>query len=176
VSRTPPPGAEGPLGLYRYESRPDTRRKQAFYAELRQDFSGKVLQLAYRHARDDWQVDSQTLDARLHLPWGESNYFEPHVRYYTQTAASFYLYSLADTIPLPEFASADARLAALDTYTVGLKFAHTMADGSEWSARLELYDQKAKAPVQNLIGTQVGNTKMPDFNAVILQFGYHFKL
>jgi len=176
VAHTPAPGAEGPLGLYRYESRPDTRRKQALYAELRQDFSGKVLQFAYRYSTDDWQVDSHTLEARLRLPFGESNYLEPHLRYYTQTAASFYRYSLPDSVPLPEFASADARLAELDSYTVGLKFGHVTPSGNEWNARLEFYDQKAKAPAATLIGDQVGHTQMPDFNAVILQFGYHFKL
>ena len=33
-----------------------------------------------------------------------------------------------------------------------------------------------KAPSELLIGNQIGNTQMPDFDAVILQFGYHFKL
>ena len=176
VAHTPAPGTSGPLGLYRYEGRPDTRRKQAMYAELRQDFGGKVLQVGYRYSTDDWQVDSHTLEARLRLPFGESNYLEPHLRYYTQTAASFYRYSLADTAPLPEFASADARLADLDSYTVGVKFGHVAPSGNEWSARLEFYDQKSKAPAATLIGNQVGSTRMPDFNAVILQFGYHFKL
>lgn len=176
VAHTPAPGAGGPLGLYRFESRPDTRRKQALYAELRQDFSGKVLQLGYRYSTDDWEVDSQTLEARLRLPFGESNYLEPHLRYYTQTAASFYRYSLANTSTLPQFASADARLAELDAYTVGVKFGHELPNGNEWSARLEFYDQKSTAPAATLIGSQAGNVKMPDFNAVILQFGYHFKL
>ena len=176
VARTPAPGVRGPLGLYRYESRPDTRRKQALYGELREDFSGKVLQVSYRYSTDDWQVDSHTLETRLRLPIGEKSYLEPHFRYYTQTAASFYRYSLADAVPLPEFASADARLADLDAYTVGVKFGHVMASGSEWNARLEFYQQKAQAPAAMLIGSQVGNVQMPDFNAVILQFGYRFKL
>jgi hypothetical protein len=64
----------------------------------------------------------------------------------------------------------------MNTTTVGLKYAHATAGGNEWSARLEFYQQKAKAPAEFLIGNQVGHTQMPDFNAVILQFGYHFKL
>jgi hypothetical protein len=98
------------------------------------------------------------------------------VRYYQQTAASFYRYSLANVTPLPEFASADARLAELSGITLGLKYGHVTAGGNEWNARLELYRQKAEAPRQGLIGNQIGNTQMPDFSAVILQFGYHFKL
>jgi hypothetical protein len=121
-------------------------------------------------------VDSHTLEARLRLPFGGSNYLEPHLRYYTQTAASFYRYSLPNTVPLPEFASADARLADLDSYTVGVKFGHELPSGNEWSARLEFYDQKSKAPAASLVGGQAGNAQMPDFSALILQFGYHFKL
>ena len=176
LARTPAPGASGASGQYLFENRPDSRRKQGIYAELRHDFSGKVLQLDYRYSTDDWEVDSHTLESRLHWPLGESNYLEPHVRYYTQTAASFYRYSLAGGAPLPPFASADARLADLDAITVGLKFGHKTAAGNEWSARLEFYRQTATPPADRLIGGQAGNVQMPDFDAVILQFGYHFKL
>ena len=175
IGQTPAPGASGPTGVYRFESRPDSRSKQALYAELRHDFSGKVLQLGYRYSTDDWDVDSHTLESRLRLPFGGSSYFEPHVRYYQQTAASFYRYSLANGT-LPEFASADARLADMSAFTVGLKYGHATAGGNEWNARLEFYRQTAKAPNEVLIGNQIGHTQMPDFDAVILQFGYHFKL
>jgi hypothetical protein len=176
LGRTPAPGASGPTGVYRFESRPDSRRKEALYAEMRHDFSGKVLQVGYRYSTDDWEVDSHTLESRLRLPFGRSSYLEPHVRYYQQTAASFYRYSLANTSVLPEFASADARLADMSAVTVGLKYGHVNAGGNEWNARLEFYRQTAKAPNEVLIGNQLGNSQMPDFNAVILQVGYHFKL
>lgn len=172
----PVTGALGPDGVYRFESRPDSRRKQGIYTEMRRDFSGKVLQLGYRFSTDDWEVDSHTLETRLRLPIGGSSYLEPHLRYYQQTAASFYRYSLADVSPLPEFASADARLSDMNAVTAGLKFGHVTARGNEWNARLEFYRQTAKAPNEVLIGNQIGNTQMPDFDAVILQFGYHFKL
>ena len=135
-----------------------------------------MLQLGYRYSTDDWHIDSHTLEGRFRLPFGESSYFEPHVRYYTQTAADFYRYSLADGAALPEFASADARLADLDAYTVGMKYGHQTSGGNEWSARLEFYHQTSKAPEETLIGNQPGNSQMPDFDAVILQFGYHFNL
>ena len=64
----------------------------------------------------------------------------------------------------------------MSAVTVGLKYGHVTAGGNEWNARLEFYRQTAKAPNEVLIGNQLGNTQMPDFNAVILQFGYHFKL
>ena len=70
------------------------------------------------------------------------------MRYYKQTAASFYRYSLANGAPCPQFASADARLADMDAITAGLKFGHVTAGGNEWNARLEFYRQKAKAPAE----------------------------
>lgn len=176
IGRTPAPGASGPTGVYLFERRPDSRRKEALYAEMRHDFSGKVLQVGYRYSTDDWEVDSHTLESRLRLPLGESSYLEPHVRYYQQTAASFYRYSVANVTPLPEFATADARLSDMNAMTFGLKYGHVTRGGNEWNARLEFYRQTAKAPGEMLIGNQIGNAQMPDFDAVILQFGYHFKL
>jgi hypothetical protein len=121
-------------------------------------------------------VDSHTLEGRFRFPLGESSYLEPHLRYYTQSAASFYRYSLAEGAPLPGFASADARLADLDAYTVGVKYARQTPGGNEWSTRLEFYHQTSKPPGEVLIGNQPGNTQMPAFDAVILQFNYHFRL
>jgi len=175
VARTPTPGSDGPRGIYRFEGRPDSRRRQGLYAEFRQDFSGKVLQLGYRYSTDDWEVDSHTLEARLRLPIGSSNYLEPHLRYYQQTAASFYRYSLVDGDPLPQFATADARLGEFDATTIGLKFGHKTVDGNEWSARLEMYRQSGVLPTAQLIGSQLDNARLPDFDAVILQVGYRFK-
>ena len=176
IARTPPPGVDGPTGVYLFEHRPDSRVRQGLYTELRHDFSGKVLQVGYRYSTDDWEVDSHTLEGRLRFPLGESSYLEPHLRYYTQSAASFYRYSLAAGAPLPEFASADARLADLDAWTLGLKYARQTRGGNEWSTRLEYYHQAGKAPGEVLIGNQAGNALMPDFDAVILQFNYHFRL
>jgi hypothetical protein len=176
VARTPAPGSEGPLGTYRFEKRPDSRRRESLYTEFRHDFTGKVLQLSYRYATDDWEVDSHTLETRFRWPLGESNYLEPHLRYYRQSAASFYRYSLANTGPLPEFASADARLGELDSMTFGVKFGHRTPGGNEWNARLEFYRQTGSVPTDQLIGSQVGNAQLPDFNAVIVQVGYRFKL
>jgi hypothetical protein len=176
VVRTPPPGVEGPTGIYLFENRPDSRTRQGLYAELRQDFSGKVLQLGYRYSTDDWEIDSHTLEGRFRIPLGASNYLEPHARFYTQSAASFYRYSLTEGAPLPGFASADARLADLDAYTLGIKYGHLTPRGNEWNTRLEFYHQTSKPPAEQLIGNQVQNSLMPDFDAVILQFSYHFKL
>jgi hypothetical protein len=176
IERAPEAGALGPTGVYRYEARPDSRRKQGLYAELKQDFTGKVLGVSYRFATDDWGIDSHTLDARLRWPIGEFNYVEPHLRYYTQTAADFYRFSLLDGEPLPSFASADARLADFDGLTLGLKYGHRTVSGSEWNARIELYQQSGNLSGDQLIGNQSRRAQFPDLDAVIVQVGYRFKL
>jgi hypothetical protein len=176
VERAPASGALGPTGVYRYEARPDSRRKQGLYAEVKHDFTGKVLGVSYRFGTDDWGIDSHTLDARLRWPIGEFNYVEPHLRYYTQTAADFYRFSLLDGDPLPSFASADARLADLDGVTLGLKYGHRTGSGSEWNARIELYQQSGNLSADQLIGNQSRRAQFPDLDAVIVQIGYRFKL
>jgi Protein of unknown function (DUF3570) len=176
LPHTPPPGMSGPSGVYLYESRPDSRSKESFYAEVKHDFAGRVLGVSYRYATDDWGIDSHTLDARLRWPIGESNYLEPHLRYYTQPAADFYRFSLVDGEPLPEFASADPRLAELDGVTLGLKYGHRTASGNEWNARLELYQQSGHIPADQIIGNQAQRPQFPDLDAVIVQVGYRFRL
>ena len=45
---------------------------------------------------DDWGIDSQTLDLHLRFAMGEGRYLQPHLRYYTQSAADFYRTVLFD--------------------------------------------------------------------------------
>ncbi len=101
---------------------------------------------------------------------------EPHLRYYTQTAADFYRFSLLDGEPLPAYASADVRLAELDGITLGLKYGRQTVSGSEWNVRVELYQQSGSVPGDQIIGNQARREQFPDLDAVIVQFGYRFKL
>jgi hypothetical protein len=77
---------------------------------------------------------------------------------------------------LPEFASADFRLGSFDATTVGVKFGHRTAAGNEWTARLEYYQQAGEIPREQLIGNQRAREQYPDLTAVIVQFGYKFKM
>jgi hypothetical protein len=174
IARTPAAGSGGPGYLYLFESRPDTRRKQALYGELKQYLGGKVLSLSYRYMTDDWGIDSNTVEARLRWPFATGMYVEPTLRYYTQTAADFYRLSLPLGQPLPRFASADYRLSDFNATTVGLKFGRELANGQQWSARLEYYQQTGNAPAALLIGNQANRDQTPGLKAVIAQFTYRF--
>jgi hypothetical protein len=176
LARSPPPGTQGPDGLYRFENRPDSRTKHGLFLEGKHAFGSKVLDLSYRYMTDDWEIDSHTLDARLRWPLGSFGYVEPHVRYYSQTAADFYRVNLTAAEPLPQFVSADSRLGDFDAITVGVKFGREMRHGAEWSARIELYQQNANVPDALLIGNQFGRERSLDLNAIIAQISYRFGL
>ena len=174
VSRTPPPDESGPLHEYRFESRPDERTKHSIYGQVKYYMSGKVLDLSYRYMTDDWEIDSHTLEARYRLPFGDRRYLEPHVRWYTQTAADFYRISLVDGAPPLEFASSDYRLGEFDAITVGMKYGWKTRSDNEMSVRLEYYMQDGSAPPDQIIGNQAGRELYPDLDAIIAQFSYRF--
>jgi len=176
LGRSPAPGTEGPSGVYLFESRPDTRAKHALFGEVKKFLGGKVLDVSYRFMTDDWGIDSHTVEGKLRWPIGDSMFIEPQLRYYTQTAADFYQVSLLSGEPLPLYASADSRLSDMDAITVGVKFGWTTPSSNEWSARLAYYSQTGNVDGSQLIGSQNDFKQYPDMDAVIVQFGYRFRL
>jgi hypothetical protein len=160
--------------LYRYEKRPDSRTKQSLFGEWRHAFDRDSLALSARFMTDDWGIDSQTLETRYRWNLSDRSYLEPHLRWYTQTAADFYRTTLFDGDPLPAFASADYRLADMDAYTVGAKFGRYTERG-EWSIRLEYYRQEGTPSPGLEIGELANYDLVPPTSAVIAQFGYKFR-
>jgi hypothetical protein len=161
-------------GSYLFEKRPDTRTKQSLFGLIKQDFGGHVLEASYRYMTDDWGIDSQTVDLHLRLAMGEGRYLQPHVRYYTQTAADFYRTVLFDGEPLPGFASADYRLAAFDGVTLGFKYGWRGTLG-DWSLRAELYQQTGKASAGSDVGVLRDLDLDPGMKAIIAQFSLKFR-
>jgi hypothetical protein len=168
------PGATGDSGLYLFENRPDTRTKQSLFALLKHDLGGHVLEASYRYMTDDWGIDSQTLDLHVRFAMSDGRYLQPHVRYYTQTAADFYRTVLFDGGLLPEFASADYRLAAFDGVTLGFKYGWPGKLG-DWSVRAELYQQSGQASPGSDVGVLHEIDLDPNMQAVIAQFSFKFR-
>ena len=166
--------ATGDTGLYLFEKRPDARAKQSLFGMIKQDIGGHVLEASYRYMTDDWGIDSQTLDLHLRFAMGGGHYLQPHVRYYTQSAADFYRTVLFDGEPLPEFASADYRLAALDGVTLGFKYGWPGKLG-DWSVRAELYQQTGQASPGSDVGVLRNLDLDPSMKAVIAQFSFKFR-
>jgi len=176
LARQPAPGAVGPSHGYRYESRPDNRVKHSLYGQAKYFMDGRVLDLSYRYMTDDWGIDSQTLETRFRVPFGSRAYLEPHLRFYTQGEADFYRASLVDGEPLPEFASADYRLAPFDAWTAGLKYGWETRSGNDVALRLEYYRQEGEVPGEQVIGNQLDRELYPGLDAVIFNVSYRFGL
>ena len=154
------------------ESRPDTRLGHNLYGALKHNFSGNVLSTSARLHSDDFGIDSVTLDSKYNIKLANRRSIEPHFRYYHQTAADFYAPQLDSTNPLPEFASADYRLAEFDAYTIGATYRFGGSKYREWRVTGELYSQNPKNVT--LTAGQAGLDANPGFDAIMLSVGVKF--
>ncbi|MEE8412588.1 MAG: DUF3570 domain-containing protein [Acidobacteriota bacterium] len=169
----PAPGP-GNVNLYRFESRPDERTKHSVFAQVKHHFGRDFIDGSYRFMTDDWGVMSHAVDLRYRWKWRNKSYWQPHVRWYTQTATDFYVYSLTDGATLPLHASSDYRLGRFDAYTVGLKYGRPMGGRREWSVRVEYYNQSGNGSPSEAIGSQRSFDLYPTVDAVIVQAGFNF--
>lgn len=156
-----------------YESRPEDRAKQSLFWKTKYHTPwDDTLDLSLRYMTDDWGIDSTTVDLRYRWNIAEQWYLEPHVRYYHQTAADFYRYSVTNTATLGKYLSADYRLAEFDGTTFGAKVGYQLSDRSEFNVRLELYQQRGDTSPSDAVGLQRQQDLFPDLEATLLQFGY----
>jgi hypothetical protein len=155
-----------------YESRPDSRRKQSIFLENKIHLAADVITVSMRGYKDDWGIKSVTGDLRYRLQMGMDYYLEPHLRYYQQGAADFFHYYLVGGNALPEYASADTRLAQFHALTYGAKFGMNLDEGSEINLRIEYYDQHGNGSPADAIGQLRQQNLFPDLKAVTLLLGY----
>jgi hypothetical protein len=167
-------GGTGDTLDYVYENRPDSRLKQALYWQTKYHLTEDVIDFSYRYMWDDWGVDSHTFDMHYRYELGDGYYLEPHLRYYLQSAADFYVHSLRDDQPLPTYASADPRLGEFVGTTIGLKYSQPIFGDQRVGVRVELYQQDGDGSPSDAIGSQRSQDLFPDLEAWIVQFNYSF--
>jgi Protein of unknown function (DUF3570) len=168
----PAPGP-GELDLYLFEARPDSRAKHSLFGLWRRALGRDVVDLSYRYMTDDWEIESHTLETRYRWELG-SFYLQPHLRYYTQSAAEFYQGALFAGEELPRFASADYRLGELDSYTVGLTYGRPLPHGRQWTVRLEYYEQSGTSPPELAVGSLRDFDQFPSVDALIAETGFRW--
>ncbi|MDZ7924606.1 MAG: DUF3570 domain-containing protein [Marinagarivorans sp.] len=135
-----------------YDMRPE--EKDSYTLNLAYRYYQKAIQAAwhldYRFYDDTWGVQSNTFSVALHKNW-EKLQVVPSVRYYGQSAASFYdIYSLyrKDGIPAEQnngtaypkwnYYSDDARLSNYGAFTFGMKFVYKQKP-VDWVLGFEYY-------------------------------------
>ena len=130
-----------------FENRPSSRLRSSVYMSMahttRHD---NVMHLSYRYYWDDWDIISNTIDYRLKFRYEGGFFIEPHFRYYDQTAANFYMFSIPqETYQLsgfPEYASADYRLDKTEGTTVGINIGKTFPGEGKLRFRIEQIEWK----------------------------------
>ncbi|MEO8501452.1 MAG: DUF3570 domain-containing protein [Vicinamibacteria bacterium] len=157
------------------EMRPDTRRRKSVQADSVYHFTSNILYLSYRRYWDDWGVGSHTLDAKYRLPLWDSNFVEPHLRYYNQTAADFYHWGLIQGNPLPQFATSDYRMAGFQSITLGGTIG-LVPQGSkhEWTIRAEYIGQFGNSFPAGTVGVQSRMDLFPTVGVFSVVLNYRF--
>jgi hypothetical protein len=166
---------------YEFEDRPDQRTRKSAYWENRVGWNSQLsTALSLRHMSDDWGVRSDT--AQVHMRWSLSDrdrYIEPTLRWYRQTAASFYTPFILDPAkPTTGYESSDSRLGAFHALTYGVKYAQKLPGlggraESEFSIRAEYYQQTFDERVPVPVGLQ-GLDLYPGLKAILVQIGWRF--
>lgn len=159
-----------------YENRPNLHQKRAIYLGNKAYFGGDVLDFSYRYGWDDWGIKSNTYELRYRIPLGDNFYVMPHLRYYEQGAADFYHRGLLDTDTVPQFVSADYRLARFNARTFGIEFGAQLSGGAKASFRLERYLQHGSTDQRVNIGVQQQYDLFPGLKANIAQISLSLPL
>ncbi|MCP5356925.1 MAG: DUF3570 domain-containing protein [Pseudomonadales bacterium] len=168
-----------------YDSRPDSRNSDSVLLRWNHHFTGSAdtLRTAYRYYQDSNDIRSHTLEFEYDMSVGDAWRVTPLLRYYSQTAASFYFdpvandpWADADTAGAPisviyplyvsgGYASMDQRLSAFGALTYGLKVSREF--GEHWIAdvKFERYEQKGSWALGS------GSKGLDSFGARSLQFG-----
>ncbi len=167
---------DGTSGLpldYLHEKRPDTRLRNSLYWHTAHQFREDSIHFSYRFFWDDWDIRAHTVDLKYRFELGGGHYLQPHVRYYTQTAADFYRHSLVSGETIPRYASADLRLGEFFSTTLGIKYGMPLLDG-ELSMRIEQMRQEGDSYPDDAIGDQKNHDLFPMLEAAIVQVNYSF--
>jgi len=155
------------------ENRPKSRSREDVLVSSVYHFTGDVLYLSYRHYWDDWGVRSETVDLKYRRDFAEQFFVQPHLRLYEQTAADFFRFAVDQGTPVPRFMSADERLGALRTATVGVTYGfHVPNYPGEFTARAEYIRQWGSGHPEDVVGIQRTFDVFPGVNIGSLLVGY----
>jgi len=135
--------------------RPSERRQTALLLRWNHHFAGdgSTLRSSYRAYNDSWQVKASTLQLEWVKPVGAGVSLTPLLRYYTQSAASFYADPVYDTTlgePFPAgwdanaYNSLDQRLSSFGAFTLGLKLQWAVDALWTFDLKGEAYQQRGE--------------------------------
>ncbi|HFE37408.1 MAG TPA: DUF3570 domain-containing protein [Gammaproteobacteria bacterium] len=155
---------------YLSEKRPDNRLRQAIYWKTVFHLPSDVVHITYRYYWDDWSVTAHTVALKYRLNLGRHFYLMPSFRYYKQSGANFFKYSLVNGRTLPSYASADLRLAPMQSITQGLKVGYNFSQDATVSFRVEYMQQWGEKNPSEAVGQQTQLTLFPRLEVMMYTF------
>ncbi len=157
---------------YRFEDRPDSRNMNTLFFAYKRNLGEGIVDLSLRYSKDDWNIAASMFDLRYRYQLAGGAFIQPHIRLYSQTEAEFFRHSLADSEALPEFASADTRLAAFEAITLGLGYGSKKVEGVQHRFVVEFYTQDGESYPDDAIGLQNQQDLFPSLKTLIFKYFY----
>lgn len=165
----------GATQSYVFEHRPDSRTMKSLYLAYKHAYQPGVLDVSYRLYDDSWDIRSHTVDVAFKFNLQDRYFVRPNLRLYHQDQAFFYRHSLKSDETLPNFASADFRLADFDATTLGLEFGRDLAFDRKHSITIEYYNQQGDSHPQDAVGLQRQQDLYPELRTLVLKYVYSLK-
>lgn len=108
------------------ENHPLSRYRGAFFLKLNRYFETQTsLNAEYRFYRDDWEVQSHTLNLFYHQYFSDKVLIRYRYRYYNQSAAFFYRRTYGAAQP---YMTSDYKLEAFNSHLFGFKIEYKLKD------------------------------------------------
>jgi hypothetical protein len=136
------------------ENRPNTRSRDTLFTSVNRAFPALrgALEGSYRLYTDTYGVTASTFTLSWLQHLGPSLVVGPTLRYFVQSAASFYYYNLDDTPIIPvrapsgtgPYYSSDFRLSSMDDQAVGIKVAWKPKDWMQVDLAYEQYNMRGR--------------------------------
>ena len=163
-----------------HENRPNERRRQSLFVDSKLAVtSNSVIDMSYRYFWDDWDISSHTISAGYQFEFGKKFKIEPQVRWYSQDAASFFRHSVftdgSGNAEIPEYLSADYRLAETTNITLGLNLDFYLSGDRVVSARLAHYRINPEEDGSTKRGYIANVDTLPEIEATVFSLSYAFK-
>ncbi len=158
-----------------YESRPNTRTRESIYLDNKLDFDPVIPELSLRYYHDSWGITSETAEFSSKIKLLGSFYLTPNVRWYHQTAASFFHYYLVSGAPLPAYASSDSRLGKFTGLTYGAQLGFNLTASNELYVRGEYYQQRGDGHPAYAIGQLTNQDLFAGIKATWFMVGYSWQ-
>ena len=145
-----------PTHSYFREKRPDTRNTSILYLRHILNLSQNTFNTRFRFFKDDWDINSYTLDSLYTYEFSNNQQIQLHGRYYLQSRAKFYhpyiatgygndiedrdviLINTSNPLSLEnniDYVSADSRLSHFYSYTLGIKYSKRF---SQFDSKLDI--------------------------------------